>query len=120
MHFVTTPPIVAPMNVETHLNNATKFFVEGKQREAFGEIHQAIVLAAGGGPSIHNAREAIRKAFKNDPDFRQTYVSNAACVIMDFYEEHNRACAEDSKISPLSAENRDRLADWLIVRLFEI
>ena len=29
------------------------------------------------------AKETIKQAFKDDPDFRRTYVANVACYLMD-------------------------------------
>ena len=33
--------------------------------------------------TVKKARETIAKAFKDDADFRQGYVDNIACVLMD-------------------------------------
>jgi hypothetical protein len=33
--------------------------------------------------TIKKAREVIVKAFKDDPGFRDTYVANVACVLLD-------------------------------------
>jgi len=33
--------------------------------------------------TVEQARDTMIKAFKKDPDFREIYVANIACVIMD-------------------------------------
>jgi hypothetical protein len=33
--------------------------------------------------SVAAARRAMWREFKNDPDFKQTYIDNMACLLMD-------------------------------------
>jgi len=54
------------------------------------------------------AREVIATAFKNDPDFRQGYVDNVACLIMDTIPGFKR-----------NKPKRDRIADSIIKLIFE-
>lgn len=58
--------------------------------------------------TIQEARETIREAFQDDSNFRQTYVDNIACVIMD--------CIPIFKDLPAK---RNEIADKIIRRIFE-
>lgn len=57
--------------------------------------------------TVSDARKTVAQAFKDDPDFRRTYVDNVACVLMD------RLGMEDDK------ERRDTVADEIIRLCFE-
>ncbi len=57
--------------------------------------------------TIEQARERIIKAFKDDPDFRRTYVDNVSCVIV-----------EEIPIYIKYKLRRDDVADEIIKRLF--
>lgn len=54
------------------------------------------------------ARKRMAKAFEDDPFFRQGYVDNVACVIMDNIPGYKRDKAK-----------RDEIADRIIRRIFE-
>ena len=56
---------------------------------------------------IEAARNRIIKAFRDDPDFRRSYVDNVACVIMDNAKGYTR-----------DKDKRDALADKIIQHLF--
>lgn len=58
--------------------------------------------------SVEQARKRLAKAFKDDPHFRQLYVDNVACVIMDNIPGFKR-----------SKEKRDKVAEAIIKRIFE-
>lgn len=58
--------------------------------------------------TIRQARKAIAKAFRDDPDLRRGYVDNAACVL------------HDNKSLLTNRANRNRVADKLISWLFEL
>ncbi len=53
--------------------------------------------------TVKQARNRIIKAFKDDPDFRETYVANIACVIMDNAKGFTR-----------NKKKRDDLADKIL------
>lgn len=56
--------------------------------------------------TVKAAREAMARAFKNDPDFRRAYVDNVACILMD-------------RLSIKDKGPRDAAADEIIRILFE-
>jgi len=56
---------------------------------------------------IKTARETLCRAFEKDPDFREVYVANIACVIMDNAKGFTRDKAK-----------RDALADKIMKHLF--
>ncbi len=58
--------------------------------------------------SIKKARERIERAFKEDPDFRQGYVDNVACIIMDNIPGYKK-----------NKSKRDTIANKIIKHLFE-
>ena len=57
--------------------------------------------------TVKAARERIVKAFRDDPDFRQRYVDNVACFLMDRMPD---LC---------NKTRRDKIADEIIHLLFE-
>lgn len=63
---------------------------------------------------VKEAREVLIRAFKDDPAFRQCYVDNIACVIMDF--ETSRYREPDSPAS-MSHDLRNQLADRILKHL---
>lgn len=65
---------------------------------------------------IREARRVISEAFKADPSFRQVYVDNVACVIMD-HDKILHGDVEDR--GPLSNEHRQHLADAIVRHLFD-
>ena len=102
------------MRLEDHLNEATRLWPL-QPDDAIKHICEAITLAAGGAPSILNARQAIIDAFAEDPAWRQTYVDNIACVIMDFDKEMNRPPLIRV---PLSHELCNQLAERILNHIF--
>jgi hypothetical protein len=58
--------------------------------------------------SVRNARQTIIKAFADDPSFRESYVANIACAIMDYDERF----ARDSKA-------RNELASLILDKIFK-
>lgn len=58
--------------------------------------------------TVKQARKRMVNAFKEDPNFRQGYVDNVACVIMDNIRGFKR-----------DKDKRDRLAEEIIRRIFE-
>jgi len=57
---------------------------------------------------IKTARNTIARAFKKDPDFRETYVANVACLIMDRIPGFKR-----------SGDKRNKIASDIIHLIFE-
>ena len=58
--------------------------------------------------TVKQARERMAKAFKEDPRFRQGYVDNVACIIMDNIPGYKR-----------DKTKRDIIADKIIKHLYE-
>jgi len=58
--------------------------------------------------TIKKAREIMTRTFKDDPDFRRSYVDNVACLLMD-----NMSSLKWNK------PKRDVLADKIIHVIFE-
>lgn len=58
--------------------------------------------------TVRQARKRMAKAFEDDPFFRQGYVDNVACVIMDSIPGYKRDKAK-----------RDEIAGRIIRRIFE-
>ena len=58
--------------------------------------------------TIKAARETIASAFKDDPDFRFSYVANVACILMDRISGYKRNPAK-----------RNAIADEIVRRIFE-
>ena len=59
---------------------------------------------------IKKARKVIRKAFKNDPDFKRVYVDNVAMYLYD-NAPHSIQLLKEKK-------NRDELATGIIDLIF--
>ena len=57
---------------------------------------------------IEKARETFSEAFTDDPDFRQDYVDNVACLIMDRIPGFKR-----------NKEKRDKIAEAIIKLIFD-
>ena len=57
---------------------------------------------------VSKARKTIKKAFKEDPEFRNSYVDNVSCLIMDRIPGFKRDKAK-----------RDAIADDIIKLVFE-
>jgi len=58
--------------------------------------------------TIKQARTKIAQTFQRDPDFRQGYVDNVACLIMDNIPGYKR-----------DKNKRDAIADKIIKLVFE-
>uniref|UniRef100_A0A6H1ZBQ5 Uncharacterized protein n=1 Tax=viral metagenome TaxID=1070528 RepID=A0A6H1ZBQ5_9ZZZZ len=58
--------------------------------------------------TIKAARKTMTRAFKDDPDFRASYVANVACILMDRIPGYKRNPAK-----------RNAIADEIIRRIFE-
>lgn len=56
--------------------------------------------------SVEEARKVIQDAFKEDDGFRDTYVANVACILMD-------------NISGITKEHRDKVAEKIIGHILE-
>ncbi len=89
---------------------------DGRTEAKTFNITQAVEYSAagvdekGGGImkiTIRKAREVMIKAFRDDPDFRQTYVDNIACCIMD-----NTPGFKKNK------QKRDKLAEKIMDTIF--
>lgn len=109
-----------PMRLENHLNTARAFLTDVKSpelRACVEELITAILVAAGGEPSILNARRVIARALKGDPGFRESYLANIACCIMDF--EAARHVEPAMPVGPMSTAQREMLADQILILLFE-
>ena len=100
------------MSLEDHLNEARRLQPINSS-DSFEHLALAVQLAAGGGPSIHNARAKIIEAFEVDEDFRQTYVSSIACVIMDYDKE----LARDLGKAPMGVQDRQILAERILAAI---
>ena len=81
--------------------------------DSFEHLATAIQMAAGGGPSILNARAKIIGALDEDPGFRQTYVASIACVIMDYDKE----LARDLGKAPMGVQDRQILAERILSKI---
>lgn len=103
------------MNLEQQLNLARTHFNDHEECW-FEDLAQAVLMAAGGAPSIYNARKAIREAFAEDPDWRRTYVDNIACMLMDF--ENKRHVEPGKIVGPMSANERNQLAEQILDLIF--
>ena len=57
--------------------------------------------------TIEEARERIIKEFKDNPDFRQLYVDNIACVIMDNAPGYKRDKEKRNKLA-------DKILKWIL------
>ena len=62
---------------------------------------------------IKKARRVIRKAFKADPEFKQTYVDNVSMRIYDRFIDP-KAIAGYPQIDVRDKENRDKLAEEIL------
>lgn len=58
--------------------------------------------------TVKQARKRITRAFQDDPNFRQGYVDNVACIIMDNIPGYKR-----------DKDKRDAIADKIIKHIFE-
>jgi hypothetical protein len=58
------------------------------------------------------ARKIIKKSFKDDPDFRRTYVDNVACILMDS-NLHNKPLRKSDK------KRRDEIASRIVYWILE-
>lgn len=115
-----TPTTKTNMRLEDHLNRARLLWNSNQPRihnEFIEEVLTAIALAAGGGVSVLSARRALSQAFKEDPDFRRTYLDNIACLLMDFERWRHREPGTES--GPMTAEERRILAERILVVIFE-
>lgn len=65
---------------------------------------------------IREARRTLAAAFKQDRGFRDTYVANIACVIMDFEKALHEP---DSNHAPMTHANRQELADKILRHILE-
>lgn len=108
--------LIQTMSLEHQLNLARNHFRQGNNVECLEDILHAILMAAGGAPSIYNARKAIREAFAEDPDWRRTYIDNIACKIMDF--EKQRFAEPNATVGPMTVHQRDYLADQILDLIF--
>lgn len=107
--------LIRMMNLEEQLNLARRKFQEGGV-SWFDDLAIAVLMAAGGRPSILNSRQAIREALKEDPEWRRTYVATIACKLMDF---ENMRHAEPGKIvGPMTANERNQLAEQILSLIF--
>lgn len=95
--------------LEMTLQAAALAMREGAQMTAFGHLIDAIHQLQ---PNpIREARQVLIDEFNKDPSFRQTYVDNIACVIMDYEKSLQEP---ESNHVPLTHEHRNELASRIL------
>ena len=65
---------------------------------------------------VKACRRVMWLEFQVDPGWRQTYIDNIACVIMDFDKERTR---DSDSIAPLTQTERDVLASRIFEHIFK-
>jgi len=93
------------------LDSASDAYILGREKYPDGlfsiqEVTDIPVYQSTGDVTVGDARQAMARAFKADPDFRRTYVDNVACILMDRLEIRDK-------------DIRDPVADEIIQMLFE-
>lgn len=103
------------MNLDQQLNLARAHF-QDHEVCWFDDLIHAIRVAAGGAPSIYNARKAMRDAFAEDPEWRRTYVINITCKIEEF--EKQRFAEPNATVGPMTSSQRIYLAGEILDLIF--
>lgn len=104
------------MSLEEQLNLTRQHFNEPNVCW-FEDLMVAIMMAAGAGPSIYNARKAIAEAFRKDPDFQKAYRDNVASLIQTF--DTMRYSEPGVIVGPMSSNQINQLADRILDLIFE-
>jgi hypothetical protein len=66
---------------------------------------------------VREARRLLWREFKSDPAWRQTYIDNIACVIMDF--EKQRHITPGGPGAPMTHTERNILAERIFEHIFK-
>ena len=63
--------------------------------------------------SIKEARQTIRESFKNDPDFKRTYVDNVAVLLYDLFAGVDTIGVTDMSVKGCRDDYAERIIDLI-------